>query len=157
MRVCQDFSQELRERDSLAFRAELTCEYPDQTVAFTLDYALRGGQQTVTVVEPKSIAGVQARIEEDGRKLIYKDLILELGEGQEGVDPARALPLLVEALSQGHLDACWREDGKTAANYVLDDHISVEVRFSPESMVPLEAELLQDGETAARCQITDWR
>ena len=156
-RACLDFSQQLRERESLDFRALVTCEYPDRTVAFTLDYALRGEEQTVTVVEPRSIAGVQARYESDERKLVYKDLILELGEGEQGLDPARALPLLTEALREGHLDSCWKEDGAAAATYILDDRLTVEVRFAPEEMIPQAAELLQDGRTAVRCQISDWR
>ena len=156
-RACLDFSRELRERETLDFRAELVCEYPEETVSFTLDYALRADEQTVTVVEPRAIAGVQARLSPDGQTLVYRDLILELGMGTQGIDPARALPLLVRALREGHLDACWQEDGDPAAKYILDDQLSVELRFSPEEMIPKEAELLLDGRTAARCQISDWR
>ena len=152
------FSEELSQRDSLAFTAQLRAEYPDKSVGFVLDYAMKNGEQTVTVVQPESIAGIRARLLPGQVKLEYEDLILDTGDlNKAGLSPMSALPVLVEALRSGHLDSHWQEGGEPVVQLVLDDELSARVRFRPDSMTPTHAELICDGTVTVYCDLTDWR
>ena len=151
------FSEELRQAERLDFTAQLTCEYPELTADFTLRYALRPDGETVTVTAPEAIAGVRAHTDKEGRELIYDSLVLDLGEPDGSLSPASALPLLVEALRRGHPDSYWEEGGGDAARLILDDQLSADVRFSPDTGLPVHAELISGGRVCIRCEIQDWR
>ena len=152
------FSEELAARDTLYFTARLQAEYPDKSVTFKLRYALADGDQTVTVVEPDSIAGIRARLLPGETLLEYDDLILDTGNlDKNGLSPMSALPVLVEAMRSGHLDSHWQEGDSPAVKLILADDMSVTVRFQPDSMTPAYAELLSDSTVTVRCEISDWR
>ena len=152
------FSEELSQRDQLDFRARLRAEYPDKSVSFLLDYAMKDGEQTVTVAEPENIAGIRARLLPGETRLEYQDLILDTGDlDKAGLTPMSALPTLVEALRRGHLDSLWQEDGEPVVQLVLTDALSARVRFRPDSMTPTHAELISGDTVTVTCEINDWR
>lgn len=154
----ESFSRELAERKELHFTAQLRADYPDKTLDFTLQYALRDGEQTVTVVQPQHIAGIRARIADDATTLEYDDLILDTGDlDGAGLTPMSALPILVETLRSAHPDSYWEEAGERAVQLIRDDHLSATVRFTPEDMRPTRAELISDGRVTVSIDISDWR
>ena len=152
------FSEDLAARDSLHFKAKLRAEYPDRTLDFTLDYALQDGEQRVTVLEPESIRGVRARLLPGETRLEYEGLLLDAPAlGCAELSPMSALPLLVETLRRGHLDSHWQEGGALAVQLILTDELRATVRFEPESMRPVSAELFCADRLVIACEITDWR
>ena len=154
----RDFSQSLAANKNLQFTAELQAQFPEKTVEFTVDYAREDAGETVTVRKPEPIAGIRARVSEDGASLEYEGLILDLGDlDDRGFSPLSALPLLVEILSSGHLDSHWETGDLLALKLVRDDHLSADVYFEPESMTPVRAELMSDGSVLVSCRICDWR
>lgn len=151
------FSQELNRGGPLSFTGTLRCEYPDRTVNFRLRYERNGEQELVTVLEPEIVAGIRAVRESEGNKLEFEGLILDTGDlDPYGLSPMNALPLLVEALSHGHADSFWDDQGLKAVSLILDDHLSARVWFD-EGMTPHRAELVSDKTVTAVCEITDWR
>ncbi|MBR5095094.1 MAG: hypothetical protein IK095_08370 [Oscillospiraceae bacterium] len=150
------FSEELAQRDALSFTADLTASYPDRDAAFTLRYELSDGTQRITVLAPGSISGVSARIDADGTKLEYDGAVLDTGDLDGfGLSPMSALPAVVTALTQGHADAFWTEDGMDAVELQLDDSTTVRVHFGRDG-VPCRAELISDGTVTVVCQIKNW-
>ena len=150
------FAEDLRERDALSFTAELTASYPDRTAQFSLRYALEDGVQRVTVLAPERISGISARVEQGKTALEYDGLILDTGDLNEfGLSPMSALPLLVEALRQGHGAAFWTEEGMDAVELLVDDHCRARVWFGEEGL-PCRAELLSDGTVTVQCEIKNW-
>lgn len=151
------FSQTLSEQETLSFTAELEAFYPDRLAQFSLRYALEDGVQRVTVLAPQRISGISARVEPGKTALEYDGLILEVGDLDDfGLSPMSALPLLVDALRQGHADAFWTEDGLDGVELLLDDHTRAQVWFSADG-VPCRAELQCDGVVTVRCEIINWR
>lgn len=152
----ESFSQELSQRETLSFIAQLTASYPDRTARFTLRYALEDGVQRVTVLAPERISGISARLEPGKTSLEYDGLILDVGDLDDyGLSPMSALPLLVDALRHGHADAFWTEDGKDAVELLIDDHTRAQVWFDPEGL-PCYAELVSDGLVTVSCHIKNW-
>ena len=149
------YSQELSERDSLGFTARLTAVYPDRSADFTLRYELSDGVQRVTVLEPESIRGVSARIDEGGTKLEYDAAVLDTGDlDRAGLSPMSALPLLVDALKSGHANAFWTEEGCDVVELLVDDVTTVRVHFDAAGR-PASAELVSDGVVRVQCEIID--
>ncbi len=154
----RSFSEDLAARDALRFTAKLRAEYPDRSVAFKLQYALESGQQTVTVLEPESIRGIRARILPGETKLEYEELILDTGDlNRDGLTPLSALPVLVETLRDGHLDSHWQAGEQPVYQLILTDDLCAQVRFAPDPMTPVYAELFCDDRAAVYCEISDWR
>ena len=150
------FSQELSQRDSLSFTADLTAAYPDRSAEFSLRYELDDGVQRVTVLSPQRISGITARMEESSTALEYDGLILDTGNlDAYGLTPMSALPRLADALRKGHADAFWTEDGMDAVEILVDDGCAVRVWFD-DAFVPHRAELVSDGVVTVSIEIQNW-
>ena len=152
----ESFSQALREREGLTFTAKLTALYPDRTAEFSLRYSLGDGVQRVTVLAPDTISGISARIEPGKTALEYDGVILDTGVlDAYGLTPMSALPLLTQALCQGHGSAFWSEEGYDAVELLIDDHTKATVWFG-EGFVPCRAEIQSDETVTVQCEITNW-
>ena len=150
------FSDALARRDTLSFEAALRCEYADRTLSFLLGYTLDEDGESVTVLQPERIAGIRARLS-DGGTLEYDGLILDPGPlDPYGLSPMNALPKLVAALREGHLDTSWTEEDAFVCHLILDDHLSATVWFASGSMTPLRCELQSDEAVHIFCDITHW-
>ena len=155
---CADeLSHRLSVNDALSFSAVLQAEYPDRSHNFTVNYKRSGGETSVTVVEPELIAGISARVTGKATELEYDGLRLDVGELDDyGLTPMSALPVLVDAMENGHLDGWWEEDGKTVLLLTADDHLSVTLWLEASSVTPMRAELVSDALVVVYCDISDW-
>ncbi|MCI8849623.1 MAG: hypothetical protein HFF85_06340 [Oscillibacter sp.] len=80
------------EQDGLAWEAVLHCEY------------VPGGESTVEVLSPETIAGVKAVLDETEWHLEYEGDSLNAGTvSEEAISPAACLPRLMNALRDGWL------------------------------------------------------
>ncbi len=150
------FADALSSAESLAFTAEVRCEYPERSQRFTLRYEKEAGVQRVTVLAPQLIEGVSATLGEDGAALCYEGVTLDTPPlDPYGLTPMNALPKLVSALATALPDTHWEEDGCAVYRLVPDDHLAVTVWFT-EGMKPLAAELASDGNVGVFCELSDW-
>lgn len=152
-----ELSHRIRVGQQLSFTAAVRAEYSDRSYDFTLDYRRGADSATVTVVQPKLIAGISARVENGDTALEYEGIRLDVGELDDyGLTPMSALPVLVDALQNGHFDSWWEEDGKTVLLLTEDDHLSATVWLESSGMTPMRAELVSDGTVVVFCDIYDW-
>ena len=80
------------EQEGLAWEAALRCEY------------VPGGESTVEVLAPETVAGVKAVLDEASWRLEYEGDVLNAGTlSEEAVSPAVCLPRLMNALRDGWL------------------------------------------------------
>lgn len=150
------FSADLSERDSLEFTAELTAIYEDKNVDFTLSYEKDGDGCLVTVLEPKMVAGIRARITGGGTAVEYEGIMLDTGRLDDyGLSPMTALPMLVDAMCSAHADSFWEEGGLDAVKLLPSDNLSAVVWF--DAGMPVKAELISDGRVTVSCNIKDWK
>jgi hypothetical protein len=89
-----------------AVGAETVCDY-------SLLFTEADGVQAIEVLAPELIARVRAQIEDGETSLRFDGAILETGTAlTEGFSPLMSLPILMEALREGHHEASWRESGE---------------------------------------------
>jgi len=154
----EEFSRSLSERENLEFNAALRAEYEDRSVSFTLQYQQQEEGCCLTVLEPEIISGVSVRLGPSGSLLEYNSLVLDTGMLDDyGLSPLSALPALVDAMKNGHVESFAQEDGELVCSLVPSDELSVQVWFEPESMSPVHAELISDGRVRLFCDISNWR
>ena len=150
------FSAELSARSELVFTAELTAIYEDKNVDFTLAYEKSGDDCVVTVLEPKMVQGIRARISGGGTAVEYEGIMLDTGRLDDyGLSPMTALPMLVEAMCSAHADSFWEDGGLNAVKLLPSDTLSAVVWF--DGGVPVSAELISEGRVTVSCVIKDWR
>ena len=153
----EPFSQALRERHDLCLSAEIRAEYPDRSVQFLLRYEDDPPGCRVTAEEPAEIRGVTAHLNGAQSALGYDSVTLDTGPlDRFGLSPVTALPRLVEALREGHLDSAWEEDGMTVWSLVPDDGLTVQI-WLDDGMIPRRAELISQGRVAVFCEIREWK
>ena len=154
----KSFSQSLSAREDLDFSARLRAEYEDRTVDFTLRYSMNASGCTISVLEPERIAGIKAHLAPGSSRLEYDGLIIDTGDlDPYGLSPMSALPTLLEAMKNGHLESYWEEGDYTVLQLILDDHLYANVSFLLESMTPVCAELVSDGRVTVFCRLEDWK
>ena len=153
----QKFADGLNARTDLRFTAEIRAEYEDKSCAFTLQYSEDSRGCTVEVLSPELIKGVRDRLEDGSSSLEYSGVMLETGKlDRYGLTPMSALPALVKALREGHMDSCWTEGDSTVLRLIAEDTLTADVWMDGESMIPRRAELISDGQVRVFCTISNW-
>ena len=154
----EDLAARLDEAECLSFTANIRAEYENKTARFTLSYYEDGEGGRVTVLAPQLIAGVTARIQPGSTSLEYDGVCLGTGELDDfGLSPMSSLPMLVQALKDGDVNASWSEGGCTVLELQSTDELVCTVWFAPEDMTPRQAELRSDGRVKVFAEISDWQ
>lgn len=144
----------------------VTCTQEDQVWEATMkcDYT-PGGESTVEVTAPETIAGVKAVLTEDDWSLVYEDICLNAGTlSEEAVSPAVCLPRLMSALRDGWLLEENREDWDEAAcqHLTLDQtgsgggKIVSDLWLRQDTGTPVRGEISVDGEIILTAEFTNF-
>lgn len=153
-----DMAQRLEAAECLSFTANIRAEYEHKTARFTLSYYEDAEGGKVTVLAPQLIAGVTARIQPGSTSLEYDGVCLGTGELDDfGLSPMSSLPMLVQALKDGDMNAGWSEGGCTVLELQSSDELTCTVWFASESMIPQQAELCSDGRVKVFAEISQWQ
>ena len=154
----EDLAARLETAACLSFTANVRAEYEHKTARFTLSYYEDAEGGKVTVLAPQLIAGVSARIEPGSTSLEYDGVCLGTGELDDfGLSPMSALPMLVQALKDGDMNAGWTESGCTVLELQSTDELVCTVWFTSEDMTTRQAELRSDGRVKVFAEISDWQ
>lgn len=89
----------------------VTADYGQRVYDFVLDVSWeKDGETVLTVVEPELIAGITARLKEDGAYLEYDGASCPpaLSPGRD--DPLEAVPFLMGQLTSGYMARCVYEN-----------------------------------------------
>ena len=97
--------------ENCSIQATLTADYGDRVTAFGVLYTYRReGDDTVEILSPPEVAGLQAVIGKDSSFLQYDGISLETGKLPGlGAAPVEALSGVMAALREGHQTAWGRE------------------------------------------------
>lgn len=140
------------EQDGLVWEAQLKCEY------------VPGGESSVEVLAPESIAGVRAVFDDTNWRLEYEDISLNAGTlSDEAISPAVCLPRLMYALREGWLleqnEEKWND--VPCIRLTVDQSGSSGKIFSTlwlrqEDGLPLRGEISVDGENILTAEFTNF-
>ena len=141
------------DQEGLAWEANLRCDY------------VPGGESTVEVLAPETIAGVKAILNDVDWRLEYEDDSLNAGTlSQEEISPAMCLPRLMNALRDGWLleenEEAWNETpclrlclDQTGAE---DGKIVSTLWLRQDDGTPLRGEIAVEGEVLLTADFTDF-
>lgn len=150
------FADGLAAADKLSFSADVRAEYADKTESFRLSYSRDEYEAVIEVIKPEMIAGIKARISSDSATLEYDGAVLDIGcLTDDGLTPISALPLMERALTDGHVEMTWTENGLLAARLIPSDDTAVTVWLS-EELKPVSAEISCKEITSVYIDIYDW-
>ncbi|GHU91684.1 hypothetical protein FACS1894202_13550 [Clostridia bacterium] len=138
----------------VAMTMTIGADFGDRVSEFTVDYqGFADGSAVVTVLSPKEIAGITARVTATNTSLVYDDLILELGRlSGTALTPMDAAPSVVRALREGHAantaktkvgeKACWQI---TYASEENGKPVERQVWLDEKTLAVVRAEVFADG------------
>lgn len=141
------------DQEGLAWEADLRCGYTP------------GGESTVEVLAPESIAGVKAVLNDADWRLEYEDGSLNAGTlSREEISPAMCLPRLMNALRDGWLleenEETWNEVPSLRITLdqsgTQDGKIISTVWLRQEDGTPLRGEIAVDGEIILTAEFTSF-
>ena len=137
----------------LEWEGQLRCEY------------IPGGESTIEVLAPETIAGVRAVLTDTDWRLEYEDLCLNVGTlSREEISPAVCLPRLMNALRDGWL----LEENKETWDDVPCLRITVDQSGAQDGKIvstvwlrqddgtPLRGEIAVDGENILTAEFTSF-
>lgn len=141
------------EQEHLEWEAQLVYEY------------VPGGESSVEVVAPETIAGIKAVFWDEQCYIEYEDLCLNIGKlSVEEISPVLCMPYMIGALRDGWL---LEENAETwgevpCLRVTLDqtgtngNKIVSTIWLKQEDGTPLRGELSVDGENILRAEFTDF-
>ena len=141
------------DQEGLAWEAELRCEY------------VPGGESTVEVLSPETIAGVRAVLNDTDWRLEYEGESLNAGTlSDEEISPAACLPRLMSALRDGWLLEENEEDWNGVPclrltvdqTGVKDGKILSTVWLNLADGTPVRGEIAVDGEIILTADFTSF-
>lgn len=161
-----DLRDRYHDMTGCTMEAEVTCEQAglEWSASLRCEY-VPGGESTVEVLAPESIAGVKAVVSESDWRLEYGDLCLDIGPlGSEEVSPAMCLPRLMSALRDGWLleenEETWNDVPCVRVcvdqTGVQDGKIVSAVWLRQDDGTPLRGEVAVDGETILTAEFTSF-
>ena len=128
------------------------------------DY-IPGGESTVEVLEPESIAGVKAVFSDSDWRLEYDDVCLNAGSlSREELSPALCLPRLMSALRNGWLleknEEVWQEIPCLRISLdqsgAQDGKLLSTLWLCQSDGMPVRGEIAVDGEIILSAEFTDF-
>ncbi len=145
--------------ESVSFTADVTAELADSVFDCTLVCSKAGEETVVELIKPENIAGIKARISEGQTEIEYDSLILALGDPLKGeISPLSAMPMLMDALLEGHAVRLWTERANEREMVVAQVYISendyAKLWFERENYAFVHAELVSGGRAVVKCEIT---
>jgi len=141
------------DQEGMEWEAVLRCDY------------VPGGESTVEVLSPETIAGVKAVFSDADWRLEYEDMVLNAGPlSDEAISPAVCLPWLVHALRDGWLleenEETWND--VPCLRLMLDQtgaqggKIASTLWLRLDDGMPLRGEIAVDGENILAAEFTDF-
>lgn len=142
--------------ENISFTAKVSAQYSDKTAQFTLGYAQTADGATVSVIEPELLSGIKANVAGRSLSLEFDGAILDIGTLDDAeLSPMSSLPLIVQAMRDGHLEISWVEDEMIAARIIPADDYVVTL-WIDSSLTPVSAEISYMENTVVFIEISDW-
>jgi len=136
--------------------ANVTADYGDRVYEYKLKYTGDGESGTIELREPEMLSGLTAVISEGGAVLEYDGASLETGPiTEDGLSPAAALPVMISEWKTGYMTDCTAEKygdvSVLAVTIMVSETVELRTWFDDSTLLPLRAELSENGRTAIIC------
>ena len=108
------------------------------------------------VSAPEMLRGIKANVAGKNLSLEYDGAMIDIGTLDDAeLSPMSSLPLIVQAMRNGHLEISWVEDDMLAARIIPADDYVVTL-WIDSSLTPRSAEISYKENTVVLVEISDW-
>ena len=157
METAEEIKTELGGYSALTLTANITASYENCVYDFKIKCAKEAGELEIEILKPESLAGITARLEEDGFTLSYDGVEMSTGKlTEEGLSPAGALPVLIEQWTEGYASGAVYETRGDREALALDTNITDTVKqrtwFDRETHLPIYSEISENGVVVVTCE-----
>lgn len=138
----------------------LTADYGSRVYDYTVSYTGSGDIGTLEILQPESIAGLQAELREGSAYLVYDGTEFETGAIlPDGLAPIDALPMLITQWQTGYVTDAVSERYKgqdtVALTTAVTDDVSLRTWFDEETLLPVHAEVSYNNSVVLFCDFED--
>ena len=145
-------------------RLDVTVVRGEANEVYTLDAERNDGGTRVTVVEPEALAGVTARVQNDGAlRLQFDGMLLDAGSASANVSALNAVDIVWNAVADGYVTEQNTErygDVSDALRVCFETAVNGETllvtAYFDDEDAPLYAEIERGGEILAYLEFTDF-
>ena len=139
----------LLQAEGCSFEADITADYGDKLQKFSMHcQSDKAGDLTFCVTAPETISGITGKIDSEGGKLTFDDVVLHFDLlTDEQLSPVSAPWILLKTLRGGYLTSAGLEEEKihlTVDDSYDDDALQLDI-WLDEKDLPQRAEVLYDG------------
>lgn len=138
--------------EEIAMTLRVTADYGERVYRYRLACRLGREDGEIEILEPASIAGLRAHLEESGVTLAYDGAeVYSGGLLMNGLSPVDAVPVMADAWRRGLVTECvWEPLGDTdcvRVTHMIDDDVSLTTWFDRETYLPVFGEFASGGYT----------
>lgn len=151
------FRQAVTVTEHISASVALTADYGDTAEEYTLALSYDGRQTEVEIIAPELLAGVKATAARGETSVSYDGVMLGAGAlSEEGITPATALPVILDAMASGYVELLWSEGGYVTARLYVGESDACTLWLEADTLTPAAAELVENGKTIVTCRFSDW-
>ena len=151
-----EFVKIVSSAENISFSAHVSAQYDEKTAEFTLAYEQTKDASSISVVEPELLSGIKANLSGESLSLEYDGAMLDIGTLDDAeLSPMSALPLIVRAMRDGHLEISWVEGDMVAARVIPSDDYVV-MLWIDSGLTPRSAEISYKENMVVSAEISDW-
>lgn len=161
MQQALDFRAALLSAQGCDFTAHVTLDYGESVTKFTLacTYDVQKGLH-LRVVEPQSIAQIEADVCGEEAVITFEDAQLALDSLADGnLTPLSAPFLVCKSWLEGYIDAAGRQDEQLRVSYLSgygSKELTIDTWFLAQTGWPIRAEIAHDGITVLKLELTNF-
>lgn len=152
----RDWQQALKERETIAFSAEITSCSETDAVSYSAEILFSGEEITTTVTAPETIRG--ARFIASGTETVLScgEMTVSLTALRpETLPPCSAAPLLLSGARDGHLLWTSERGGNFLAAFTGPEETTITLIRGPDGAL-IAGEIARKGFTELSMRIRDW-
>ena len=151
-----EFVKIVSSAENISFSAHVSAQYDEKTAEFTLAYEQTKDASSISVVEPELLSGIKANLSGESLSLEYDGAMLDIGTLDDAeLSPMSALPLIVRAMRDGHLEISWVAGDMVAARVIPSDDYVVTLWIDSD-LTPRSAEISYKENMVVSAEISDW-
>ncbi len=152
-----EIQTEYAQWENISITGDITADYGDRVYEFKVKFTGNESEGTIEVLEPDEIAGLTAKIAEDGNSLIYDGVELSLGDlTANGVSPIECIPMMIDQWSEGYIQNAVTDklnDSDTVAiTFTISEDEYLVTWFEADTNLPIRAELFFDNNMVICCE-----
>lgn len=155
--LAMDIRTMMLEAECLDITANVTADYGERVFEFTFRYTGGAQEGTLEITQPDTIAGLRANVSVSGGTLEFDGAVLDTGAvTKDGLSPAQCIPVLISQWQSGYISGCNFEKLGDSETLAVTTDISVAISertwFDANTMLPIKAELYEDGVMVIDCR-----